>query len=150
MGQTFFPISFLLLFFSFFLFLFFFFSIFSSFFHFFFFSWEFGERNRSFSEIRTCQTRVRPGPFSEPTFRPVLSPNLPVFGERRKELAFLRTWVRPSSYPKLRTCQSSEFRELNRPFSKLLTCQTRTIRLHSPNSEPAKQGLYPFFLQTPN
>ena len=80
--------SFFFLFFSYFFLLFSSFLFLFLFFSFFFFSSEFGERNRSFSELRTCRTSVPPGPFSK--------------------LRTCQTMVWPCPFSELRTCQSSE------------------------------------------
>ena len=123
---------FFILFFSyiFFAFLFIFFPIFFLFLFFFlFFFLRVGPG--PFSQLRTCRTRVRPGSFSELRTCQYLE-----FGERNwpfSELRTCRTRVWPGSYSKLWTCQGSELGERNWPFS-----------------EPAKPGLYPFFLRTPN
>ena len=137
----------------------FFFSFFSFFFLFFLFFFFFEKRtlmqelgvrrkNRSFSELRTCRTRIRPGPFSE--------------------LKTCRTKVWPCPFSELRACQGWEFGErtglsLNsepvEPGSgQVLSPNSKPAELRfgpvlSPNSEPARVGSSekePVFLGTPN
>ena len=95
------------------------------FFFIFFFSFEFRERNRSFSELRTCRTRVRPSPFSEPRFGPVLFPNSEPARVRRKELAFLRTSNLPNQGWSRSFFRTPNPGERNWPFYELRTCRTR-------------------------
>ena len=77
---------------------------------------------RSF--LRTCRTKVRPCPFSEPGepgFGPVLSPNLRSFGERN------------GPFSELPTCRT---RIISGPFSERLT-RVNSVHLRTPtwNSE---------------
>ena len=61
---------------------------------------QFGEKNRPFSELRTCRTRVQPGPFSDfQTCRPESFLRTPNLSNQRSARSFL---------PELRTCQSLE------------------------------------------
>ena len=142
----FFFFFFFLFFFNFSFFFFFFFSSFFLlffFFIFFFFSSEFRERNRSFSELRTC----RPG--SARSFLRTLdllnkgsalsfvrTPNLRGFGVLEKDLAFLRTLHSEPAKPGFGLVFSR-----NSKHVRVRSWQKRTGL--SPNSKPAKPGLYP-------
>ena len=141
----FFSYIFLLLFFSF-SFIFVFYVLFFTFFSFFSF----------FSFLRSSEkgTRLR------------RTPNLQNQGSARSVLQTCQTEVRPCLFSELPACQDSEFWERNWPFSELQTCWTRFwptsnlelrtcqgsefVERNWPSSEPAKSGLYLFFLRTPN